>query len=366
MSGTTLALALVLLSVQAIDDGARRDLDRALSRQKQGKWEEAATRYRGILSDWPDFVPARLYLAESLWLSGNPEAARQELLSARLALPKLLLPMVLLAQLEGGDPAPLEEAVPNPRVRARLIDGMRLEGDRFVPMERSVILLLAMGAVEPALEDYRAMSEVDPENAELHRKLGGALAKARRPLEAAQAFEQVVSLEPRDGRSWGQLGSSYLQLMWWTSAIEAFGKAFDIEGEKPAGLLALGYALERKPDFEEALRVYDKAARLQPSWAQAPYRVGRTLIKLGRLDEAEVALKRAVELDPKMVEAVCFLGSVYLDKGEIDTATRELENAVALNPRYAKAHFYLGQAYLRAGREEEARKALANYERLNK
>ena len=366
VSGTTLALLLALLSVQAVDDGARQDFDRAVLRQKQGKWEEAATRYREILSDWPDFVPARLYLAESLWLSGNPEAARQELVTARLAVPSLLLPMVLLAQLEGGDPAPLEEAVPNPRMRARLINGMRLEGESFVPMERSAILLLAMGAVEPALEDYQAISKVDPENAELHRKLGGVLAKARRPLESAQAFERVVSLEPRDARSWGQLGSSYLRLMWWEPAIEAFQAALDIEGEKPAGLLALGYALEQKPDFEAALRVYERAARLQPSWAQAPYRVGKTLIKLSRRDEAEAALKRAVELDPKMVEAVCFLGSVYLENGEIDAATRELENAVALDPRYSKAHFYLGQAYLRAGREEEARKALAAYERLNK
>ncbi len=311
-------------------------------------------------------LPAGIYRAEALWRSGKVAEARSELENVSARAPQILLPLLLLARIEGVESDELTRRVPDGRVRAKLLENAPMEGEDFVPIERPAIVLASLGEIDLALSEYHAAAAADPGNVVLHRHLGAAFFKASRNLEAAGAFESAVRLEPKDAGLWGQLGSSCLRLQWWDKAIEAFEKAQALEGEKPGGLLALGYAYERKPDFERALSFYKRASELAPRWAQPPYRAGRTLLKLDRRDDAERELKRAIEMDGNLAEARCFLGALYLDNLDLVAATRELKLAVSLSPRYAKAHFYLGQAYLRAGRREEAKAELAEYERITR
>jgi tetratricopeptide (TPR) repeat protein len=355
-----------VLAAMLFSLASSQDIERPISRQKEGRWEEAASAYRELLAKVPTFVSARIYLAEVLWLSGKDEEARTELSKVRERAPEILLPLLLLARIEGSENEELARRIPDRRTRAKLLENAMLEREAFVPLERPAIVLASMGDIDRALEDYLAAAEIDPWNADLHRHLGIAFFKASRNVEAAEAFEKAVTLEPKDAGSWGQLGSSCLRLQWWDKAIEAFERARALSGDQPGGLLALGYAYERKPDFERALSFYKRAGELSPAWAQPPYRMGRTLIKLDRREDAERELKRALEIDSNLAEARCFLGALYLENRNLLAATRELELAVSLSPRYAKAHFYLGQAYLRAGRREEARAELARYEQITR
>jgi tetratricopeptide (TPR) repeat protein len=311
-------------------------------------------------------VAAEIRRAESFWRSGKAEEARTELEKVRERAPSILLPLLILARVDGAESEELKRLVPEARTRAVLLQNAPMEGEEFVPLERPAIVLASVGDLDRAITEYRAVAEVDPSNVDLHRHMGNAFFKAARNVEAVEAFEHAVALEPRDAASWGQLGSSRLRLQWWDKAIEAFEKARSIEGDKPGGLFALGYAWERKPDFEKALDFYERASKLSPSWAQPPYRRGRTLLKLDRLEDAERELKQALELDPKLAEARCFLGALYLESHDLAAATRELELSVSQAPRYAKAHFYLGQAYLRAGRREEAQAELARFEQITR
>jgi tetratricopeptide (TPR) repeat protein len=333
-----------------------QDLARAISHQKEGRWEEAVSEYRETLEQAPGNLAARIYLAETLWFSGQAEAARSEIATARAQAPELLLPL-LLASRFGTEKPELPEA---------MIENALLEGETFVPIERAALLLAATGEIDRALEEYRLVAEIDPKNASLHRHLGNAFFKASRNLEAVEAFESAVALEPNDAASWGQLGSSYLRLQWWDKAIAAFEKARSLSGDQPGGLLALGYAYERKPDLERAVSLYRKASELAPRRGQPHYRMGRTLIKLDRRDEAERELKQALEIEPSLAEARCFLGALYLEDRDLDSAIHELETAVSMSPRYPKSHFYLAQAYQRAGRGEEAKAELAIYEKLSR
>ncbi|HJS75433.1 MAG TPA: tetratricopeptide repeat protein [Vicinamibacteria bacterium] len=311
-------------------------------------------------------IAAEIRRAESFWRSGKTEEARAALERVRERAPSILLPLLILAHVDGVESEELKRFVPEARTRAVLLQNAPMEGEDFVPLERPAIVLASLGDVDRAIREYRAVAEVDPRNLDLHRHLGSAFFKASRNVEAVEAFERAVAIEPEDAGSWGQLGSSRLRLQWWDKAIEAFDKARALEGDKPGGLFALGYAWERKPDFEKALDFYERASELSPSWAQPPYRRGRTLLKLDRRDDAERELKRALELDPNLAEARCFLGALYLENRDLVAATRELELSVSQSPRYAKAHFYLGQAYLRAGRREEAQAALARFEQITR
>ena len=83
-------------------------------------------------------------------------------------------------------------------------------------------------------------------------------------------------------------------------SVKTFSRNFDWKDEREIFLSGLrvndknaklwnnvGHALEAKGQFDEALKFFSHAARVQPDDVGAHINVGRTLNNLGRLDEAE-------------------------------------------------------------------------------
>ncbi len=177
----------------------RREFIATIAEHQGGRWTKAVDGYRRLLEAHPDFVPARVYLAEALWMSGHLEDARKELHTSSEQAPGLLLPLLLLlADTDGNQEAlsALSSKLPDPTLRGRLQSSVNLEQRKFVPIGLPSLLLLSAGAVEESLGDYRRASQLDPGEPELHRRMGSGLFKARRFLEASEAFAGPLSVPP--------------------------------------------------------------------------------------------------------------------------------------------------------------------------
>ncbi len=346
-------LAFLLLAGSLTLD-ERRDFENAITLHIASDPDGALRGYGRIAEAHPEFVPARLYRAEALWLLGEREEARRMLSSA----PSDLLLVRILERTFG-----LSES---DALADRLSMAYPLEQNRFLATGTPVLVLLSLGQFEEAISDYRRVSALDPEDATLHRQMGAAFAGAKLHAPAVEAFERVVAVSPQDASAWRQLGSGNLVLQRWEPAAVALEKAIVLAGEEGGLLLALGYAYERKPDFERALSLYHRAARLAPQWGRPPYRIGRALMAQGKFDEAEKAFSRASSLDAKMPEPLGFLGEIQLKRGDNELALKALERAVEVGPEYFEGYYHLAQAYRRLGRADEARKALALYEELKR
>ncbi len=366
MNTLTCFLLTSLIAGQPLTEAEREGFNTAMAEHQAGRWTEAIERYRHLLETHPNFVPARIYLAEALWMSGRKDDARKELETSSEQAPGLLLPLLLLASSDGNQEglSTLSNELPDSVLRERLQEAVNLEQRKFVPVGLPCLLLLSAGAVEESLEDYRIAYKLDPGEPELHRLMGSGLVKARRFLEASEAFEKALEIEPNHASSWHQLGSSYLVLLRWRSAVQALEKALAL-GERDVGVvLALGYAYERQADFNKALEIYRESERIDPFSPQPHYRVGRVLVELNEIAEAEAAFRRALQLDPDMVSAISHLGAIHIKLGDFSSAVEELEKAIELDPTYYEAYYHLSQAYWRTGRSDEARQALATYNKL--
>lgn len=349
-----MSLAILLLSA-ILTAEERRSFEAAIALHLASDLEGAMKAYGEVLEVHPNFVPARLYRAEALWLSGKREEARDELSPARSE----LLLFKILARTFGSK----SESDP---VAVKLSDAYPLEQRRFLATGTPVLILLSMGEFEEAIADYGRVAVLDPNDSVLHRQLGAAFAGAKLFLPAVEAFQRVVAAAPEDVAAWRQLGSGNLVLQRWEPAIVALERAMDLAGEEGGLLLALGYAHERKPDTEKALELYRRAARLAPESGRPHYRMGRALMAQGKLEEAEKAFTKSASLDPKMPEPLGFLGEIQLRRGDSDLALATLERAVEVDPEYFEAYYHLAQVYRRMGRGEEAQKALARYEELKR
>lgn len=109
-------------------------------------------------------------------------------------------------------------------------------------------------------------------------------------------------------------------------------------------------------DPKAALRCFDKALKLDPTFVDAWVRKGVTLFDLGEFYEAETCLNKAVRLSPMLFKAWYNRGKCRLWRKQYEEAVSDLIKAIGIKSSHAAAHEYLSEAYLHLGETELARR----------
>lgn len=108
-------------------------------------------------------------------------------------------------------------------------------------------------------------------------------------------------------------------------------------------------------DPQAALRCFNKALKLNPTYVDALVRKAVTLVDLGEDYEALVCLNSAVKLSPRSFKAFYNRGKCHLRLRNYDEAVSSLHKAIDIKPKHAAAHEYLAEAFRNIGEEELAR-----------
>jgi Flp pilus assembly protein TadD len=118
--------------------------------------------------------------------------------------------------------------------------------------------------------------------------------------------------------------------------------------------VALGRALEKRGEAEQAAQAYTEAVRKDSGRADAWMRLAVLADRRGAFTESADYYRKALDLKPEDPDTHCNVGySLYLQQrwGEAEQALRR---AVALKPDHQRAHTNLGLVLARVGRETEA------------
>ena len=86
-----------------------------------------------------------------------------------------------------------------------------------------------------------------------------------------------------------------------------------------------GMKLQEKWRYKEASKKYERAVKIDPSYAEAYSNLGYTYRKQGKLKKAVRTYKKAIKLDPNLAEAHEYLGETYAEMGKFDLAEKELK-----------------------------------------
>jgi tetratricopeptide (TPR) repeat protein len=108
------------------------------------------------------------------------------------------------------------------------------------------------------------------------------------------------------------------------------------------------------PDFDQQIRDYSRAIKLNPKDSHAYRQRGVAEYEKEDWDKAIADLDRAIELDPKDDRAYWTRGSAQNEKSQYDSAAKDLQKAIEVNGRYLAAYYIdLGtcQLYNRKPRE---------------
>jgi len=96
----------------------------------------------------------------------------------------------------------------------------------------------------------------------------------------------------------------------------------------------------------------------------AAYEAGQALVKDGDFEGARDQFEKAARLDPTSADAFNMLAYTQRRLGHLDDAFDNYSKALALDPEHKGAHEYLGEAYLMTGNLEKAEEQLAKLNEL--
>jgi tetratricopeptide (TPR) repeat protein len=121
----------------------------------------------------------------------------------------------------------------------------------------------------------------------------------------------------------------------------------------------LGKYGEAKTIYEQAMAAVQRAPReidpfVKGKIANMHAEIGATYRAVGAFDEAVREYERALALCPTFADLRTELGKTLREMGDLSTSIRELELVRAEQPRYAHGGVHLGLSYHAAGRHEDA------------
>lgn len=94
-------------------------------------------------------------------------------------------------------------------------------------------ILNALGRFQEALNEIQTAEQLDPLSHQVQSVFGYNLYRAGKPDGAILRFRQAIEREPRSAHAHHGLAQAYVQLGKYTEAIETFGKARALRGERP-------------------------------------------------------------------------------------------------------------------------------------
>lgn len=238
-----------------------------------------------ILMDAGSFAKAAEEYDRALEISPNSARARHALGEAYL---------------KGGDLA---------RAEKTLAEAVRINPQFLKAYESLGELYTALGDQDKALAFLEKAGRISPYNPERQVKLGKLYMEKGDKDKADQSFQLALKNAAHDPGLHTEIGEVYLAAGDDSKAAAAFSSSIDII-ENVHVYNRLGIALRKKGEFEEALKVYQRALKLEPENEGLLYNLGRLYYERGMSRDAVNILKRALAHDPEFDECKRLLNKI--------------------------------------------------------
>ena len=102
---------------------------------------------------------------------------------------------------------------------------------------------------------------------------------------------------------------------------------------------------QSEADLRDAVRHFEQALAIEPTFAQPAYHLGQVHQLLGDLDASVTFFRRAIAIDSTHIDARTECAAALIERGDPDEGIRELVEALRLDPSNDDAHSMMARAY---------------------
>jgi len=184
------------------------------------------------------------------------------------------------------------------------------------------------GKLGESAEAHEKALEIDPRLVQAHINLIELYGRLGQFEKAEQHYNAAIRIEPGSLESYYNYGVLLLSAEKYPQAEEAFRKTIEINPFHAGAHNNLGYLLERQSNFPEAEAEYRKAIENKPSDRQAHFNLGRILVNQKKFREGIQELQKTIEPeDDSTPRYVYALGAAFARSGDRQNALRYIRQA---------------------------------------
>jgi tetratricopeptide (TPR) repeat protein len=210
----------------------------------------------------------------------------------------------------------------------RIVDELRL----------ALVGRLCTQTVEPGVGAMRpAASLPRPEPIDVSALLaeGTGHLKGGNDAKAAECFQKVVSVDPRNATAHNNLGIAFCKMGRYQEGESQFRRAVGIAEAYADAQFNLGSLLQLQGEFSDAEMVLRRALALQPGSVKIQGVLGINLLTTGRVHEARGLIERVLQADPANANARLAMGQLAQREGRFADAETMFRRTLEVN---ANAH----------------------------
>ena len=198
------------------------------------------------------------------------------------------------------------------------------------------------GEFRKALECYRRVLQVLPDDCVAHDNVACALSAVGDFRRASEHFRQALQIDPQFALGYSHWGVSLMRQNRAAEAIEKLNRALELWPQFPEARLHMGEAELMRGNAAAATEHFRLAVRHSPEYALAHFNLGTVLMNSQQFEEASDCFRRAVEIDDKFSEAFNNLGIVLFQQGKLEESAAHFRRAILLDAGYEHAKKNLG------------------------
>ncbi len=150
------------------------------------------------------------------------------------------------------------------------------------------------------------------------------------------------------------LGLVYFKQQRFDEAIKEYTMALKLNPNYAEAHNNLGVAYREKGEINKAIGHYEIAIKLNPDYDSVYNNLGVLYFEIEEIDKAIEHYQTALKLKPEDPDVYTNLGNAYSAQGKFDEAIREYLIALKLKPDYPEPHYNLAFTYSKHGRFDEA------------
>ena len=197
-------------------------------------------------------------------------------------------------------------------------------------------LLFIQGKTSASISHFKKIAELEP-NIETYNNLALSYVKLGDFDNAESTFLAASNLEPNNISLLKNICKFYID----QNALE---KAESIAEKVNQDLLyySIAFSYDNQKNYEQAIRLNEKAIEINPSCFLAYNNLGSIYIKNNLLDKSEECYLKALEINPKYALCYTNIGNIAKYKGDIDKAHEYYLKAIELGDNSDNVYSNIG------------------------
>jgi tetratricopeptide (TPR) repeat protein len=293
-------------------------------------------------------VPARLLRSRALIELGQIGQARQELTQTSQQFPQLPEARLQIAALDLRD-----KNFKSAEESFRKIYGQSQDPRAFIGL---VDTYVAQNEPATALKLLRDELAKTPDRLDYRVAVARISARTGDYRTAVSEYQKVLEKAPRSSQVWLDLSEVYRASGDSGNAVSAVKKAQELAPSSVGPHLQLAMLYDTTGRKTEAKPVYEQVLRIQPNNAVALNNLAYILAETGNdLDQALTMAQKARQQRPNDEDVADTLGWIYIKKNLPDSAIAVFRELVQKNPKRAAFHYHLAMALFQKGDKVQAK-----------